>query len=326
MNSRGFLDVVSPERFYGWAIIENQTITPEITIHLDTQELCKVSASLHRPDVAALERHPTGLCGFEATEFDQAVYDQATVVRAFIAQTGVELANSPFYLRHKMSDFEVDFEPLVFVHLPKTAGTSFRYAIESVVGAEHVLKDYERESSETSALIQESIYSSRSSLLVPQIIQRNIKFLTGHFKTSRYLPVLDTQVRWCTFLRHPVQRVISEYHHFLRNYDCTESLESFCRKPFFRNRQSQLLQGLELEDFFFVGITELYDESIAEFNRLTGLNIPCLRENTFRAKLSEQYQVDNELLNLITENNIDDFRLYERVRCASRSWRRTEAD
>jgi Sulfotransferase family len=315
MNSHKCIDVVTSGQFCERTTIDDQKITPEITILLDGQELYKTDFAHYQGD-DALKSHFASSDSLEATQSGQNACDKVTA-KDVVGQTVVKSTNNPCYLTVKMSDFEVDFEPLIFVHLPKTAGTSFRYAMELTLGAERTLKDYGLESPDTSALIRESIYSDHKELLASQIVQQRIKFLTGHFNASRYLLILDAQVRWCTFVRHPVQRLISEYNHFVRHHAYKKSLEEFCYEPFARNRQSQLLYGLEPNDFFFIGITELYEESIAKFNRLTGLNIPCLQENVFRAQLTKQYQIDNRLLEIITENNLDDFKLYEHVRAGS---------
>ena len=48
--------------------------------------------------------------------------------------------------------------PIYFVHIPKTAGTSFRKASETFFGLRHVVYDYADDSNETSPFILDIVY------------------------------------------------------------------------------------------------------------------------------------------------------------------------
>ena len=212
-----------------------------------------------------------------------------------------------------MSDYkELDFQPLIFIHIPKTAGTSFRLAANEIIGLEAIINDYGADSKETSQILRDTVYNTRrgKKFLVNEIVQNRIQFFTGHFHAAKYLNIFDNHVRWCTFLRDPIQRVISEYFHLVRHNNYNQSLEYFCNEPQNCNRQSQLISGLRLEQFYFVGITELYQDSLRVFNKLTNFNFPYLRAN----KNSNKSKIDINILKIIEANNVQDIILYNKAK------------
>ena len=54
---------------------------------------------------------------------------------------------------------------LFFVHIPKTAGTSFRKACENYFGTPYSAYDYSPNSSDTSALVLDCMYRNHDFLL-----------------------------------------------------------------------------------------------------------------------------------------------------------------
>lgn len=214
-----------------------------------------------------------------------------------------------------MSDLnQINLEPLVFIHIPKTAGTSFRIAANHQFGSQAIVQDYGSKSQETSKVILDTVYSKKEKFLLPELIKNKTEFFTGHFPVNKYLNLFGKQTRWCTFLREPVQRVISEYHHFVKHRNYDKSLEEFCKVPRNYNLQSRLLAGLKIEDLYFVGITELYEGSLALFNQISGLEFPCLQLNKNRKTLDSRYNIDRAILDLVQSNNLQDIELYNRAK------------
>src|SRR5690606_12242346 len=106
-----------------------------------------------------------------------------------------------------------------------------------------------------------------------------------------------------------VDQVISHYKHSRRWNGFQGDLKSFVMTKNLQNLQSQYVAGLAIENFGFVGITELYEESLELFNNRYKTNFECFYEN------ANDYTVENltdELLQLITNNNRQDFFLYDR--------------
>jgi hypothetical protein len=205
-----------------------------------------------------------------------------------------------------------DYQPLIFIHIPKTAGTSFRSAAEQFFGRTAVARDYGKGNLATTALVRQTTYLGRTDALYPHMYAQGIRMLTGHFPANRYLHPFGCGARWCTFLRDPVQRVISEYKHVVRHRSYTESLEEFCQSPPQRNKQIRMLEGLEPHAQFFIGITEWYRQSIEAFNRIAGTDLPYLEENMTRSGPAIRHKAPRKTLRLIRESNAEEVAFYQR--------------
>jgi len=168
---------------------------------------------------------------------------------------------------------------LVSVHLPKTAGSSFALALQYSFGA-RLLRDYSDLPINTPPLER-----NRSALEQCLANERRdfgaIECIHGHFLPIKYLQLsFQRRVSFVTWMRHPVERMISHYHFWRRVSETNRlpslhrrfvqenwSLERFCLGPELRNLYFQFLFGFPLENFSFIGITELYEEDHAHFSR-----------------------------------------------------------
>ncbi len=293
----------------GWAYCEDDMSKPvEVVILADGKELCAGKAQLYRQDLQDLEMHPTGLCGFEFSSFDHSACEAALSIKAVIADSDHELNGSP----HINSTKRKQLTTLVFIHIPKTAGTSFRQAMQKTIPGDRVLMDYGIEAKATSELVKETTHTNQKERLLTRMWDMKTEFFCGHFHASVYRHLFGNDARWCTFLRDPVERVLSAYSHALLVNAHKGSLEAFCRKPLEQNKQSRLLRGTAIEDFFFFGLTERYIESIKMLEELTGLCLPVLRTNV-GTNANDAPPVDPSLVNLIRELNQADVALYERA-------------
>lgn len=203
--------------------------------------------------------------------------------------------------------------PLIFIHIPKTAGTSFRTGLEKVFSRKALAYDYGSHENLTSAFIKELIYQENNILKAREwILSNEISALVGHFYASKYLPYFDKQL-FCTFLREPVQRVVSDYKHFVRHYEYKESLKVFAGGESFRNRQSKFLSSLSIQQIGFLGITEKYAESLDMFQKLFGISIPYEYTNAAQHSLNVQHIEDKDTMKFIEEINQEDRLLYKQA-------------
>lgn len=204
---------------------------------------------------------------------------------------------------------------LFFIHIPKTAGTSFRKSAEQLFTKAYTLYDYSPKSSETSSLILETVYKESDLFsLQQQLNDFDIQFLSGHVPATKYIHVFGVQ-NAVTFLRDPVQRIFSEYHHFVRNNDYKDDFKSFYTKPQFINRQSKMLQGVPLKALGFVGLTEDYAASLLGINRQFKLELANLELNMGRNNKQTPYELDKETLAEVQSLNQADIALYQKA-CA----------
>ncbi|MFH7587933.1 sulfotransferase family 2 domain-containing protein [Oceanimonas smirnovii] len=200
---------------------------------------------------------------------------------------------------------------MFFIHIPKTAGTSFRKSAEQYFSSSYIAYDYSLNSSETSALIKEIIYKRNDILLLSERLKESeIKFLSGHVPASKYIHISGSR-NTITFLRDPVQRIVSEYYHFVRHNNYTGSLKSFYENPNFVNRQKKILQGVPIRTIGYIGITEKYTDSLDGINRHFGLDLPNLELNVGRDKKSKTYTLDEKTASEIIELNKEDIQLYK---------------
>ena len=212
----------------------------------------------------------------------------------------------------------------VSLHLPKTAGTSLRHALRARFGAS-VMEDYDappmqvpRGRREWSALVE--------GFRLTKALGSDVVAIHGHFLPLKYrIALRGRPARYVTWLRNPVERVISHYHYWRRDYAGDDpaqplrnrvvnedwSLERFCLGPELRNVYRQYLWGFDPQRFEFIGITERYDRDFERFSRryLDGQAVtPATLVNPDRA--GERYAIDAELRARIGRYHAADVALY----------------
>jgi len=212
---------------------------------------------------------------------------------------------------------------LISVHVPKTGGTSFRSVLEQFYGS-GFWTDYDWE--DRPSVIAGPALNGEDDEIREAL--SSVRCIHGHFNVRKYLRLRDIDgidPVFITWLRDPVERALSAYY-FLRNLNSTivetpewERLarsmslyEYFSSTSYGSNQQARQLQALPIEDYDFIGCTELYDESICVFSEkyLSGEKIeavPHKLKNQERTKKS--YDVPEEVRELLNAQNDLDFRL-----------------
>lgn len=168
---------------------------------------------------------------------------------------------------------------LVSVHLPKTAGASFATILRAAYG-ERLRLDYADFPINTDP-VERQTAALAAGLSVAADPDDGFACVHGHFLPIKYLLLASSRppVSFVTWLRHPVDRVVSHYH-FWRRYQPQEaarlhrrvqdeawSLERFCLCPELRNLYSQFFWAFPVTNFSFVGVTEYFDEDLLYFCR-----------------------------------------------------------
>jgi len=202
--------------------------------------------------------------------------------------------------------------PFLFVHVPKTAGSSFRVALENYFGSDAVYYDYGQDSAVTHPKIVEYTYQKHDRYLIKKDLFNTIKLLSGHFPYHKYGPLFRPR-DIITFIRKPDQQIKSHFEHYVRHHNYKKDFISFIKEKRFINLQSRNLRGIPLEAYGFIGITEFYNDSVDLFNQYYNLNIENLSLNRNEDRTSLFYDIKENELELIHKLNEDDFRLYERA-------------
>lgn len=223
---------------------------------------------------------------------------------------------------------------IVSVHLPKTAGTSFAATLERNFGSA-LLRDYADFPINTPQYERNKL-ALQNCLSNAEKDFQGIQCVHGHFLPMKYLLLSNRRdITFITWLRNPVERVLSHYHFWQRNFDPKNapplhrkmmeeqwSVERFCLGPEVKNIYFQFLYGFPLEYFSFIGITEFYDEDFAFF-------MGHFMDSSFRPeklnvgnKTTGNYQISESLRNDIKQHHSKDMSIYQRaleIRLTSRS-------
>lgn len=196
---------------------------------------------------------------------------------------------------------------VVSVHVPKSAGTSFRRILGEICTA-RIWDNYG------------AIFTRQQARA--ELVPQGVSIIHGHFMADAFDELFPKR-RLVTWVRHPVERLVSNYQHFLRAPDmrddcCRElherglSLRQFADLGWMRNETSRYLAQKPVEDFAFVGIAERFSESIQNFCRIFGfrdvLRIP--HENVNPNRREEHYDLPAEDYAYILERNAADFAWY----------------
>lgn len=202
--------------------------------------------------------------------------------------------------------------PLFFIHVPKTAGTSFRKAAEHYFSKEKICYDYGLKQPETSTIIRERIYQKNDFFgLKNDLNKQSIRMLGGHVSAHRFAPIVN-QNHVFTFVREPISRLVSEFKHFKRHYNFEGELADFIRRPEFINRQFRMLQGYPPHMLGFIGITEHYSESLKLFNHLYQSNLEDLSLNMAGNEKAPAYSLDQSLVEEIEKLNKQEINHYQK--------------
>ncbi|XLQ20257.1 MAG: hypothetical protein ACKUBY_00565 [Candidatus Moraniibacteriota bacterium] len=172
---------------------------------------------------------------------------------------------------------------LISLHLPKTAGSSFRKSLHDYFGNQ-LLIDHKDAPLQHSSLIRHGMTNiAYFNNYIFSNKYQNIQCIHGHFLPFKYLPIKfrkGEDVKFVTWMRNPVDRLISHYNYWQKSYNYNESfnlhkkvieenwsLENFCFSNELRNVYSKYLWKFPLEDFDFIGITEFYEEDVKYFSK-----------------------------------------------------------
>ena len=198
----------------------------------------------------------------------------------------------------------------VFVHIPKTAGTSFRKGIEASFGLEAVAYDYGPESRLTShhvlSFLEGNIKSARECCKL--LAAEGYEFIAGHVPANRYSSAVGWQ-NTLTFLRHPLHRSFSEYQHKHRHGQSVGEFSFYSLKR--KNPQTRHLRGMPLEGFGFFGLTERYRDSLELLEYMTGLRVQSKKTNRAPLFSPTIRRLSKKEVESFYEANASDMKMYE---------------
>ncbi|MEQ8580352.1 MAG: sulfotransferase family 2 domain-containing protein [Marinoscillum sp.] len=213
-------------------------------------------------------------------------------------------------------------EKLISIHIPKTAGTSFRHTLIDVYGIERVMPFY---------------YPDKSKISYK--IPKRIRVLHGHISSHDYDQLIKQNPEWekakvISWVRDPVDRFISNYF-YMKDIVCRQldnfnkdtpdlkkrmvrTLDDFIQRPNERDEMVRFIneQDLVSNKFSFIGDVSNYDEDLQLLAFILGWKAyRTYQHNTTKGK----EKVDNETRNRIRNILEGDMNIYDEVT----AWRRT---
>ncbi len=215
---------------------------------------------------------------------------------------------------------------VISIHIPKTGGTTFAEVLKKIYGNTlwldyghcYTITDF----GSPTLPMQFFRLSRRLNTWLNRPKLRRIRCIHGHFSMSRHLSRFPNHST-ITWLRHPVQRVISAYtelssvpHKTKRNTLAQLvqtrglTLEEFAHLEGARNIMSKFLRGVDIEDLAFIGIQEYYDLCLKNFFKIIGVNPFEVRK--FNVRSSDTRNIDKSVFNEILSLNELDATLYQK--------------
>ena len=158
--------------------------------------------------------------------------------------------------------------PVLFVHIPKTAGTSFRKSLQH---EKNIIFDYGSGNPVTSKPIEKHIYEDKDFFSLKCYLQKKKFDFSGHFFLSKYSSFVFCH-QLVSFVRNPLEQTVSHFNHMVKVNGYSESFEYFIESKQYINLQSKYLNGAPISLLGFVGVTECYDTSIDIFNNFFDLS------------------------------------------------------
>lgn len=224
-------------------------------------------------------------------------------------------------------------ETVVFLHIPKTAGTSFNTILSW---------QYGHRQSFMSPSADPTYWDEGKGAInqLSKVQQADLALVRGHMRFGVDELLLQS-CTYITFLRNPVDRFISHYYHALQEgagaplhdaVDASDGLRDFIasgRAERMLNLQVRMIAGADIREecsaamldsakqnidssFTLAGLTERFDESIALMKAKLNWRRPLFY---FRSKVGAKRkgadEPSAETLTMIREANAMDIALYE---------------
>lgn len=200
---------------------------------------------------------------------------------------------------------------LFFLHIPKTAGTTFQFILENSLGMAHCHLGHMRKK---------------------VVDQRDIDFTRKWFPWLRSIAGenLCDPLRfsvpnpfYITFLREPVARVFSHYQDEVMRGGETRTLEEMLdSEPVLNNLQVKRLAGkadldrakMVLEKFSFVGMTEKFDLSLHILEKICPVRLNYNYKRKVTAcdnSIKKALESDSRIVDMTRERNKLSLQLYD---------------
>jgi hypothetical protein len=238
-----------------------------------------------------------------------------------------DLGAKAFILR-SLDDRKEQAKPIIFLHVAKTAGSSFREELaERFQPSENVFVDFSKIELPMDGEKYASILNGNLQELNDRRMAR-CRMVSGHFTYSQIVAKQNlAQGRLVTFIRHPISRLVSfyKYHcssahpdnaafeknyptfrHFVQDPDNTNGI---CRQltPGIVSNGTDAAEWIK-RNYYWVGIQENYVASVKLLFAMSGMRFSP--RHSIRVSDSSYTDVDADDIRLAEQLNTVDLEMY----------------
>ena len=227
----------------------------------------------------------------------------------------------------------------ISMHIPKTGGNTFRAHLKEVFG-DDVCFVYRSQwqfvdiyTPTPMMRLYRSFRAMKSGFRDRSQLRLTDRCIHGHFRAETYLALLP-EASAMTWVRDPVERIMSQYHYWKRrpfpghsvcNFLVRNNLGpvEFAEIDVMRNLQCRYFNTKTVEDFGFIGITEQFNACLAGFYRFVGAQLKQplnagaktnqARNTNPNKNASSRYEVDPAVRARIVALNSKDYKLYDQA-------------
>lgn len=208
----------------------------------------------------------------------------------------------------------------IYIHIPRCAGTTNRDSFRGTFGVKRVYRDL-------SFKKEPRLYSKKNEgkkllvnrfVLCDKIFQKrfesvnwkNHDIIFGHFTIRKYE---FTGCPFVTFMRDPIERIVSEYSVLRRDKEKFENL-SIVDFSYLQQNLMTWMTGGDINKFLFIGFVEEYEKSMVKLEEM--LNTKLVRVNAkenHRNFKFPKYKLTVEEKEIIKSHNKLDIDLYNKA-------------
>lgn len=211
---------------------------------------------------------------------------------------------------------------LLSMHIPKTAGTSFRMALQECLGDTMLLAYRGRIAGPDVVChfhgrLLETLDPGEADRLLDYCDDKDVRCIHGHFAMAP-LHELFPDAPCITFIREPVGRLVSAYNHMwvtMPDAARRTSFEAFVRNERTQNVYEQLGIVDYLDNMAFIGVMEEYGRSLQLLERtMPELGTLAIEQaNVSKEKRFTRDDIDPAFFDELYDLNQADIDIYDTV-------------